>query len=148
MKLIRAFLNFVNRKYVYVGVPVIIQNSKGEILLEKRNNKVIYYPGFWGLPGGMPEYGEKLEDTAKREVKEELGLEIEIIGRSKNIYEGKPNKECKSHNVDVPYYAKIIKGKPKPKDETKDVKWFKSSEIKMMNLAYYHNEILEGEGLI
>ena len=148
MKLIRAFLNFVNRKYVYVGVPVIIQNSKGEILLEKRNNKVIYYPGFWGLPGGMPEYGEKLEDTAKREVKEELGLEIEIIGRSKNIYEGKPNKECKSHNVDVPYYAKIIKGIPKPKDETAEVRWFKPSQLRKMNLAYDHNEILKGEGLI
>lgn len=148
MKLLRGILNFVNKKYVYVGVPVIIQNSKGEILLGKRGRDVIYYPGYWGLPGGMPDYGEKLEDTAKREVKEELGVDVEIIKKSNNLYENKPNKECKSHNVDVIFYAKIINGNPKANDETLEVRWFKPSEIRKMKLAYGHSSILKGEGLI
>lgn len=142
------FFRFAKQKYVYVGVPVIIRNSKGEILLGKRNKHMLTYPSTWGLPGGLPEYGEKLEDTAKREVKEELGVDIEIIKRSTNIHEHLPIKECKIHSIDVVYYAKIIKGIPKPKDETSEVKWFKSSEIKDMNLAYSHKEILKKEGLI
>jgi len=64
------FFKLVKQKYVYVGVPVIIHNSKGEILLGKRNMNMPTYPGFWGLPGGMPEYGEKIENTAIREKKE------------------------------------------------------------------------------
>jgi hypothetical protein len=50
--------------------------------------------------------------------------------------------------VDIPFYGKIIKGIPKAKDETKEIKWFKLSEIKNMKLAYSHKEILKGEGLI
>lgn len=146
--LIKLFSNFIKHKYVYVGIPVIIQNSKKEILLEKRNRKVLSYPDTWGLPGGMPNYNEKLADAAKREVKEELGVDVEIIKKAKNTYESFPTKECKFHNVDIPYYAMIINGIPEPKDETQEVKWFKPSEIRNMKLAYSHKEILKGEGLI
>ncbi|MCX6750617.1 MAG: NUDIX hydrolase [Candidatus Pacearchaeota archaeon] len=78
---------FIKHEYVYAGVPVIIQNSKKEILLGKRNNRVLSYPGVWGLPGGMIDYGEKLIDVARRELKEELGVDVKIIGRAKNVYE-------------------------------------------------------------
>lgn len=146
--LINLFFKLIKQKYVYVGVPVIIQNSKGEILLGKRSSNMHIFPGFWGLPGGMPEYAEKIEDTAKREVKEELGIDIQIIKRAKNTYENFPTKEFRFHSVDIPFYGKITKGIVKPKDETKEVKWFKVSEIKNMKLAYSHKEILKGEGLI
>lgn len=146
--LMNLFFKLIKQKYVYVGVPVIIQNSKKEILLGKRSMNMHTYPGFWGLPGGMPEYREKIEDTARREVKEELGVDVKIIKKSKNVYENLPEKNCKFHSVDVPHYAKIIQGIAKPKDETKEVKWFKPSEIRKMKLAYGHKEVLKGEGLI
>jgi len=146
--LIKIASKLVKQKFVYVGVPVIIQNSKGEILLGKRSKKVLSYPGIWGLPGGMADYGEKVEETAKREVKEELGVDIEIIRKAKNTYENIPTKECKFHSVDIPCYAKIINGTPKSKDETQEVKWFKPSEIRNMKLAYGQKGILKGEGLI
>ncbi len=138
----------IKQKYVYVGVPVIIQNSKGEILLGLRNKNMFTYPNTWGLPGGMADYGEKIEETAKREVKEELGVDVIITKRSKNIYQNLPNEKCKFHSVDIPHYAKIIKGVPKAKDETQEVKWFKPSEIKKIKMAYSHKENLKGEGLI
>jgi 8-oxo-dGTP diphosphatase len=95
----------------------------------------------------MVEYGERMEDAAKREVAEEIGIKIKII-KQLNAYDGLPSKDCKLHFVDVPYLGKIISGTPKPKDETSEVKWFKPQEIKKIKLAYNHKEILEKEGFL
>ena len=61
---------------------VIIENDKGEILLQKRRDN-----GCWAILGGSMEIGEKLTEVAKREVYEEAGIEIgelELFG----IYSG------------------------------------------------------------
>ena len=147
-KLTKAIMKTLRLKPVIVGIPVIITNNKKEILLGKRSKNSYFYPDLWGLPGGMLEYNEKLEQGAKREVSEELGVEIQIIKQSTKSYENLPTKDCRLHSVDIPFYAKIISGKPKPKDETSEVKWFKPSEIKKMKLAYTHKEILKKEGLL
>lgn len=135
-------------KPVIIGIPVIIQNSQKEILLGKRDKKILFYPNTWGLPGGLTMQGEKIIETAKREVKEELGINIKILKQSKNTYEILPNKKSPIHSLAIPFYAKIISGTPIPKDETQEVKWFKPSEIKNINLAYNHKEILKKEKLI
>ncbi len=148
MTLISHIFKYIRGKRPLIGVPVIIQNSQGEILLGKRDNKAPFYPNTWGLPGGMMEYNELPEETAKREVKEELGIDIDIK-KKLDIHNNLPNKEHKIHLIDIPFIAKIKdKQKPGPKDETKKVRWFKTSKIKNMKLAYGHNEILAREGLI
>lgn len=53
------------------GCGVIIENDKGEILLQKRRDN-----GCWALLGGSMEIGEKFVEVAKREVYEEAGIEI------------------------------------------------------------------------
>ena len=61
---------------------VIIENEKGEILLQKRRDN-----GCWALLGGSMEIGEKFMDVAKREVYEEAGIgirELTLFG----IYSG------------------------------------------------------------
>ena len=50
---------------------VIIENEKGEILLQKRRDN-----GCWALLGGSMEIGEKFMEVAKREVYEEAGIEV------------------------------------------------------------------------
>ena len=147
MGFITTLYKLLRSKYAICGVPAIIINDKGEILLGKRSKEAIYYVGYWGLPGGLPEYGEKMEEAIKRELKEELGVEVTEVKRGKNVYERLPNKECNFHGIDIPHYCKINQ-QPQPKDETSEVRWFKPSEIRGMELAYLHKEILIGEKVI
>lgn len=64
------------------GVGVIIENDKGEILLQKRRDN-----GCWAIIGGAMEIGEKLTEAVKREAYEEAGIaigELQLFG----IYSG------------------------------------------------------------
>lgn len=59
-----------HRPLILPGAVVLVFNNKGQLLLQHRSD------GGWGLPGGLMELGESLEETARREVKEETGLDI------------------------------------------------------------------------
>lgn len=63
-----------HRPLILPGSVVLIFNEDSEVLLQHRID------GGWGLPGGIMEMGESLEETARREVKEETGL---ILGELK-----------------------------------------------------------------
>jgi len=90
------------------GSAVIILNKANEVLLQKR------YKGGWGLPGGLMELGESLEDTAKREVLEETGLtisDLQLLG----IFSGpdyyiKMSNGDEFYSVTAVYYTKNVKG--------------------------------------
>lgn len=94
--LIKIFLKILKPKFVTVGIPVIIQNKNKEILLGKRSKNHPFYPKMWGLPGGMMDYNETLENAAKREALEELDIKIKIIKQSKNIFNVPPTKKMQN----------------------------------------------------
>ena len=63
-----------------VAVGAIIEDDEGRILLVKHKpEKGGFWQGKWICPGGKLELGETIGDGIKREVKEETGLEIELI---------------------------------------------------------------------
>ncbi len=60
-----------NKPLIMVGATVLVMNQRGELLMMRRTDN-----GAWGVPGGAMEPGERLEDTARRETREETGLEV------------------------------------------------------------------------
>jgi len=64
------------QKIVLAGV---VFNQQGKALILQRNENEDIYPGMWELPSGKREFFESSHDTLIREIKEETGLDVEII---------------------------------------------------------------------
>jgi mutator protein MutT len=64
--------------YIGVGVGAIIVNERGELFLARRGPLAKNERGLWEFPGGSVEYGERLTDALRREIREEYGMEIEV----------------------------------------------------------------------
>lgn len=60
-----------SRPIIIVGATLLALNEANELLLIKRTDNEC-----WGVPGGSMELGESLEDTLKRETREEIGVEL------------------------------------------------------------------------
>ena len=78
------------RTHFPVGVNVFVVKD-GKLLLGKRKDESGYHDGEWGLPGGHLEFGEKMVETARRELEEETGLtarEFEWVNADNDTREG------------------------------------------------------------
>ena len=117
------------KDYVGVGVGVMIFNSEGKVLLDKRGENVRNEKGTWEFPGGGVRFGETCEETLKRDVKEELDIEIEVIELLEVV--DHILEEENQHWVAPSYIAKHVSGEPKIMEPGKceGVKWVGLSEI-------------------
>ena len=60
-----------------VGAAVLIESASGVLLVQRKDEP---YQGYWMLPAGFVEYGERPDETAVREALEELGLTVTLTG--------------------------------------------------------------------
>lgn len=122
---VNFFAKFMNiKKYPRIGIGVMIQNEKGEVLLGERKNS--HGEGEWCFPGGHLDFGETMEETVRREVKEEVGLEV---GEVKLISVGDEMRYIKSddkHYVNIGFKAEYLGGEPKlmEPDKCREWRWF------------------------
>ncbi|MFJ3781075.1 NUDIX hydrolase [Streptomyces sp. NPDC090093] len=58
---------------VVPSVTVVVRDDEGRLLLIHKTDN-----GLWALPGGGHDIGERIGDTAVREVREETGIEVEV----------------------------------------------------------------------
>ena len=73
---------------------ILVFNRSGELFLQKRTMSKDIYPGFWDLPaGGVVLAGESYEESAKRELREELGVAgVQLRRLFDQYYEDENNK--------------------------------------------------------
>ena len=69
----------VGNRLIYRSVYVFVLNDKNELFLQKRSMLKDLYPGYYtGSASGHVDYGEDCEDAARRELKEEQGIEAPL----------------------------------------------------------------------
>ncbi|WP_290901656.1 NUDIX hydrolase [Ferroglobus sp.] len=117
---------YPGRPVIGVGA-VIIEDEK--ILLVRRANEP--NKNMWSIPGGLVRVGESLHEALKREILEEIGVEIEIgdvACVTEEIFLDKDGR-IKYHYVIVDFFAKIKSGEIKAGSDAKEVKWIKLDEL-------------------
>jgi 8-oxo-dGTP diphosphatase len=121
-------------------IDAIIHNEKNQILLIKRKNNP--FMNHLSLPGGFINHGEKVEDALKREVKEEVSLDIEpleILG----VYSD-PSRDPRDHIMSIAFICLTVDNlKGEAGDDASEIYWKNLNEIDTLNLAFDHKMILE-----
>ena len=111
-------------------VHVCIFNSKDEMLIQKRADDIVRWPGYWDVSvGGGASSGDDSRSAAERETLEELGLHIDFSNRrpviTVNFHDGFDDfytveKDIMTDELDL------------QKEEVADAKWASREEIEAM----------------
>jgi 8-oxo-dGTP diphosphatase len=104
-------------------VAAVISRNDRYLITQRRPSAVL--AGLWEFPGGRVEEGETDEQALKREVRERVGVEIDVsacIGRRTHDYIG--------YSVDLALYQAIISGDKEPEAvRVAECRWVASSEF-------------------
>jgi 8-oxo-dGTP diphosphatase len=116
-----SFTNKSTKNYPRVGVGVMIKNKKGELLLGLRKGS--HGSNEWSFPGGHLEMGETLFETAKRETKEETGLDIDDFKLISVADEMRYLKTDNKHYLNIGVEGLYKGGEPLVMEVDKCEKW-------------------------
>lgn len=118
-----------------VGVNAIIENKKGEILLEKRTDDKA-----WCVIGGWCEAGLSPEENIIKEVKEETGFDAKI-NRMIRIFSRVANEKYPYSSYHILYHCSVTGGQLKKSYESEDVAFLAFDEVKEWH--YDHRDWVE-----
>jgi ADP-ribose pyrophosphatase YjhB (NUDIX family) len=121
----------VSRRYpdspmIGVGAVVFLEDA---VILVRRNKEP--GKGRWSLPGGLVELGESLEEALKREIMEELSVEVSVKGLL-DIFERvvrDDERRIVYHYVVVDYWTEVISGSPVAGSDAGEMMLVNSNEI-------------------
>jgi len=110
--------------------------ESGKVLLIRRGSEP--FKGEWAVPGGRLEDNETAEECARREMREETGLDVEIVGLS-GIYSD-PGRDPRGIIV-AAYLVRRVGGTLKAGDDASEAAWFPLDAIP--KLCTDHNRIVD-----
>jgi isopentenyl-diphosphate delta-isomerase len=100
------------RGVLHRALSVLVFNSKGEILLQKRADSKYHSGGLWtNTCCSHPRPGESISDAATRRLKEEMGIELKLNHAQSFIYESKLDQGLTEHELDH-IFTGVFDGKP------------------------------------
>lgn len=125
MSVCSLFLMKAGKDYIGVGCGAFIINEKNEILLMRRGPRSKNRIGHWTIPGGAVEFGETFHSALKREIKEELAIDIEILDHLCLVDDILPEEN--QHWITPQFLACIVSGEAKITEPEKcdGLAWFR-----------------------
>lgn len=113
-------------------------NLKPKVLLVKRKKDP--FKGLWALPGGFLEDEEPLEMGARRELREETGLEVDKLQQLQTF--GTPGRDPRGRTISITFWGEVIsEEKVEGNDDAAEAKWFELNDLP--ELAFDHSDILQ-----
>lgn len=92
---------------------VLVTMPDGRVVYTRKNS---FEPGRWSVVSGFIPRGERAEEAALREVKEETGLDAELVRfMGTHVYEGRPDQ------IVIAFHARAVAGEPRAGDDVDEV---------------------------
>ena len=126
----------------------LVGRMRPAVMLAKRSENATVYPCVWSLPGGFLNAGcETIEETATRELKEELNFDC-TVGRL-NLFHvsSKPGTDPRAHVINVCFRVNVLEQEKErfiPNDDISDIRWVSYTDLldeDKIPLAFNHNKI-------
>ncbi len=126
------------RPAVTVDMVLATRTLPRRVLLIRRKHDP--FAGKWALPGGFVDENEDLDAAARRELREETGLEQVALEQLHTF--GTPGRDPRGHTVSVVYLAEVDADQVQPQaaDDAAAVAWHALDQLPP--LAFDHADIL------
>lgn len=118
-----------------IGVAVI-RNNRQEILIDRRQDEGLM-GGMWEFPGGKIEAGETVAACIKREILEELGIDIEVGEHLITVDHTYSN----FHITLIVHHCRHLAGEPQP-IECEEIRWVALEEIEQFTFPKANSKII------
>ena len=121
----------------------VIFDNAGRVLLIRRKNEP--FKGSYALPGGFVDIGETVEAACRREVQEEVGIELSDL-RLIGVYSD-PKRDPRGHTVSAAYLALLPRAvAPRAGSDAEGAEWV--ADWRKRALAFDHAKILDDAELL
>jgi len=116
-----------------VGVGAVVLGPNGVLLIKRGKPPRL---GSWSLPGGAQELGETVFEAGRREIREETGLEAEVLGLVDVVDSIRRDAQAQVeyHYTLVDVAARVTGGTLAAGGDAADARWFTRAEIDAMEL--------------
>lgn len=118
-------------------VRLIIAQPNGRVLILRRQN-TSYGSGEWCLPGGKVDYGETVEESIVKEIREETSL-ICTATRFLFYQDSLPLKTGGMHCINL-YFKCEVEGTVQLNEESSDHAWISQGDLPRYSLAFRNDE--------